>query len=141
MFYGICSESTGGEDASAVVWFQQKCIVAALLESCFCVECSPVDLLHVFGAPYYGMVSEGLFSLHHRLQIHCIVNANTCRKRPDDKTIVFCRSLQILTQLEQKSMQNFCKREKGKKISCIQMQTICMDGKCLKNFLQEVLNE
>ena len=57
----------------------------------------PVNLLRVFGAPYYGMASEGLLSLHHRLQIHCIVNVNTCRKGPDDKTIVFCRSLQILT--------------------------------------------
>ena len=95
MFQGICGESTGGWGTHAVVWFQQRCIAAALLESC--VRCYPVDLLRVFEAPYYGIVSEGLLSLHHRLQIHCIVNVNTCRKRPDYKTIVFCRSLQILT--------------------------------------------
>ena len=96
-----------GGGTHAVVWFQQKCIAAALLESCFCVRCSPVDLLRVFGAPYYGMASEGLLSLHHRLQIHCIANVNTCRKGLDVKTIVFCRSLQILTY--------FCKRKKEKK--------------------------
>ena len=99
MFWGICSESTGGGSTHAVVSFQQRCIAAALLESCLCVRCSPVDLLHVFGAPYYGMASEGLLSLHHRLQTHCIVYVNTCRKGLDDKTIVFCRSLQILTSL------------------------------------------
>ena len=60
-------------------------------------EVFPVDLLRVFEAPYYEMPSEGLLSLHPRLQIHCIVDVNTCRKRPDYKTIVFCRSLQILT--------------------------------------------
>ena len=51
----------------------------------------------VFGTPYHGMVSERMLSIHHRLQIYCIINVNICIKGPDDKTIVFCRSMQILT--------------------------------------------
>ena len=43
-----------------------------LFESCFCVMCSSVSLLRVFGAPYHGMDSEKLLSIHHTLQIHCI---------------------------------------------------------------------
>ena len=31
------------------------------------------------------MVSEGLLSIHRRLQIHCIVNVNICIKGPDDR--------------------------------------------------------
>ena len=93
----MCGESAEGEGTHAVGRFQQRCIAAALLKSCFCVRGSPVDLRRVFGAPYYGIASEGLLLLHHRLQIHYIVNVNTCRKGPDDKTIIFCRSLQVLS--------------------------------------------
>ena len=50
------------------------------------MKISPVNLLRVFGTPYHGMVCEGLFSIYHRLQIHCIVNVNICIKGPDDKT-------------------------------------------------------
>ena len=57
------------------------------------MRCFVVSLLRVLGAPYHGMVSEGLLSIHHRLQIHCIVNVNICIKGPDDYTIVFYRSL------------------------------------------------
>ena len=50
-----------------------------------------------FGACFWGilswMVSEGLLSIHHRLQIHYIVNVNICMKGPDGKAIVFCRPL------------------------------------------------
>ena len=42
----------------------------------------------VFGTPYHGMISEGLLSIYHRLQIYCIVNVNICLKGTDDKTIV-----------------------------------------------------
>ena len=60
-------------------------------------EVFPCRFAALFWALYYGMASEGLPLLHHILQIHCIVNVTTCRKGPDNKTIVFCRSLQILT--------------------------------------------
>ena len=53
------------------------------------------------------MVSEELLSIHDRLQIHCIVHIDICIKRPDDKTIIFCRSLQV--------MLNFCRRKEEKK--------------------------
>ena len=59
--------------------------------------CSPVSLLRVFGPSYHGIVSEGLLSIHHRLQMPCILNVNICLKRFDDNIIVFGRSLQILT--------------------------------------------
>ena len=49
----------------------------------------------IFWTPYHGMVTEGLILVHHT--IHCIVNVSVCIKGADDKTIVFCRSLQILT--------------------------------------------
>ena len=52
------------------------------------------------------MVSEELLSIHDRLQIHCIVHIDICIKGPDDKTIVFCRSLQV--------MLNFCRRKEEK---------------------------
>ena len=87
------------------------------MESYFCVRCSPVSLLCVFGASYHEMVSERLLLIHHRLQILCIANVNTCIKEPDGKTIVFCKSLQIviLATLIKKLMLNFCKRKKGGK--------------------------
>ena len=53
--------------------------------------------VRVFEIPYHGMFSERLLSIHHRLQIHCIVNVNICIKGPDDKTVVLCRLMQILT--------------------------------------------
>ena len=76
------------------------------------MRCSPVDLLLVFGAAYYGMVSEGLLSLHHRLQIHCIVNVNTFRKGPDDK------GLQVLANTYITRIKNYVKilqKKEGKK--------------------------
>ena len=38
-------------------------------------EGAPLSV-RVFGTPYYGMLSVGLLSIYHRLQIHCIVNVN-----------------------------------------------------------------
>ena len=91
---------------------------SSFLESCFRVRCSPVDLLRRFPTllPYCGMDSEGLLLLHHRLQVHCIVNVNTCRKWPDDETIVFCRSLAntYITRIKN-YVKKFCKRKNGKK--------------------------
>ena len=79
------------------------------------LRCSPVSLLRVFWAPYHGMVSEELLSIPHRLQIHCIVNVNICLKGPDDKTIVFCRSLQILTKLWSKIDVKFLQKKERKR--------------------------
>ena len=62
--------------------------------------------MRIFGASYYGMASEGLLSLHHRLQIHCIVNVNTCRKGPDDKTN---RLLQVLANTYITRIKNYVK--------------------------------
>ena len=80
------------------------------------MRCSPVDLVRVFGAPYYGMAPEGLLSLHHRLQMYYIVNVNTCRKRPDD-----IRLLQVLANTYISRIKNyvkkFCKRKLKKKKS------------------------
>ena len=79
------------------------------------LRCSPVSLLLVFWAPYPWMVSEELLSNPHRLQMHCIVNVNICIKGPDDKTIVFCRSLQILTKLWSKIDVKFLQKKERKK--------------------------
>ena len=95
MLWGIGGESGGG-GTHAEVWFHYKYIAAALLESRFYLRCSPISLLRILGAPYHGMVSKELLLIHYRLQIHCILNVNICLKGPDDKTIVLCRSLQIL---------------------------------------------
>ena len=43
------------------------------------MRCSPVSLLRVFGALSHGMISEVLLSIHHRLQIHCIVRLDETR--------------------------------------------------------------
>ena len=73
--------------------------------------------MRVFGTPYHEMVSERLLLIHHELQIHCIINVNTCIKELDDKTIVFCGSLQILKYYyKKKTIQNVCKRKKRKNI-------------------------
>ena len=66
-----------------------------------------------FGTAYHGTVSEALLSIHHKLQIHCIVNVSICIKVTDDKIIVFCSSLQILTY--NYLIKYFCKIKKGKK--------------------------
>ena len=100
VFQEILAECTGGGHQYQSV-ISIKIHSSTLLESWFCVRCSSVSLLLVFGAPYHEMVCEGLLSIHHWLQIHCIVNVSICIKGLDDKigdkTIVFCRSLQILT--------------------------------------------
>ena len=77
-------------------YFNKDAIAAALSGSRFCMRCYYVNFLRTFGTPYHGMVSEGVFLIHHGLQIDCIVNVNVCIKGPDDKTIVIYRSLQIL---------------------------------------------
>ena len=65
------------------------------------------------------MASEGVLSLHHRLQIHCIVNVNTCRKGHDNKTIVFCQGPVLaniyITRIE-KYVKFLRKKERKKKI-------------------------
>ena len=71
--------------------------------------------MRVFGTPYHEMASERLLSIHHELQTHCIINVNTCIKRLDDKTIVFCGSLQILKYYYKKKLYKmFAKERKGK---------------------------
>ena len=71
--------------------------------------------MRVFGTPYHEMVSERLLLIHHELQIHCIINANTCIKELDDKTIVFCGSLQILKYYYKKNyVKCLQKKEKEK---------------------------
>ena len=60
------------------------------------MRCFPASLLLVFRALYHGMVSEGLLSIHHGLQIqqiHCMVNAYICIKSPDDKAIYVCKKV------------------------------------------------
>ena len=92
---------------------------SSFLESCFSVRSSRVSLLRVFGAPYHGMVSKGLLSIHHRLQIHCIVNVNICIKGPDIKTIASPGRYKYFHNYDKKFMLNFWKRKKGKKINTI----------------------
>lgn len=92
VFWSIRGKYKGGGGTHAEV-----CLAEALLKLGFCVRYSPVSWLCVFEARYHGMVSEGLFSIYPRLQMHCIVNVYICLKDPDDKTIDFCMSLQILT--------------------------------------------
>ena len=71
--------------------------------------------MRVFGTPYHEMVSERLLLIHFELQTHCIINENTCIKRLDDKTIVFCGSLQILKYYYKKKLYKmFAKERKGK---------------------------
>ena len=92
-----------GGGTNVEVWFQWRYIVTALLEWRLCVCCSTVTLLPVFWTLYHGMVSERLLSIHHRLQIHCIVNVNICKKGPDNKIIVFCRPYKYLNNCGKKN--------------------------------------
>ena len=87
-----------------------------MLESRFYGRCSPVSCLRVFGTPYHGMVSEGLLSIHHGLQIHCIINVNICIKGPDDQT-VFAGPRKYLNNYykKKKICKNFAKERKEKK--------------------------
>ena len=96
-----------------------------IMLSCEVFPCQPAAY---FWEPYHGMISEGLLSIHHRLQIHCIGNVNICIKGPNDRTIVFCRSLQI-HKYDKKYISNFCKRTKGKII----ITTRKLIGHILKN--------
>ena len=73
-----------------------------------------------WGHLIYGIASEGLLSLHHRLLVHCIVTVNTYRKGPDDKTVVFCRSFAntytatYITRI--KNYVKFLQKKEGKKM-------------------------
>ena len=58
MFCGICNNCTGSAGTYTKYDFDKD------------------------GATYHGMVSERLLSVHHRLQIDCIVNVKVCIKGP-----------------------------------------------------------
>ena len=87
-------------------------------------EVFPCQFAACFWGPYHWMVSKGLLSIHHRLQIHCIVNVNICIKGPDNKTIASPGRYKYLHNYDKKFMLNFWKRKKGKKINTILQQSI-----------------
>ena len=97
VFWGVYGESTEGRRIHAEILISIKIHSSNFVGITLLCQCSPVSLLRVFRAPYHGMISEGRLSIHYRLQLYCIVNVNICIKGPDDKTMVFCRPLQILT--------------------------------------------
>ena len=61
------------------------------------------------------MVSEGLLSIHHGLQIHCIINVNICIKGPDDKTVFAGHYKYLSNYYKKKICKNFVKERKEKK--------------------------
>ena len=61
------------------------------------------------------MPSEGLLSIHHRLQIHCVVNVNICRKESDDKTILLQVHANTYITRIKKLCKFFAKERKKKK--------------------------
>ena len=63
----ILSNLQGTEAPMSKSNFNKDTWAATLLESRFCVRCSPVSLVRVSGAPYHEMVSEGLLSTPHGL--------------------------------------------------------------------------
>ena len=74
------------------------------------MRCSPVSLMHFGGPPHQGVVSEKLLSVHHRLQLHCIVNVNFSIKGPDKKKIVFSHPYTYLRNNDEKFMLCFWKK-------------------------------
>ena len=107
------------------------------MESFFGIRCSPVSLLHVFGAHYYNMISEELFSIHLILQINSIGNVNICIIRPDDKTIIFSRSLQICINSKiGTSMKGFIQSQHPSVAWTAESFQLCM-GKSFQGFFFE----
>ena len=91
----------------------------------------------VLGTPYHGM------SLRDCFQTHCTVNVNISVIGPDDKTIVFCRSLETLniTITKKKLCKTFRKIKDGKKsffTISTHFQRNTSKVKCIDNLWQTI---